>query len=102
MDFQDNSQAVKAQFEKNIAKALTAMGYKWQEIVTMEMNTMPQFGHSQGASVKGGGRTNRPGGGMGIVDTGRLRGSMEFEVDTEGKGKQRHNQGTYCTTSYTA
>ena len=36
MDFQDNSQAVKAQLEKNIAKALTMMGYKWQEIVTME------------------------------------------------------------------
>ena len=43
MDFKDNSQAVKAQLEKNIAKALTAMGYKWQEIVTMEMNTMRHF-----------------------------------------------------------
>ena len=57
MDFQDNSQAVKAQFEKNIAKALTAMGYKWQEIVTMEIDTHPRFGPSAG-------------GAMGIVDTG--------------------------------
>ena len=85
MDFQDNSQAVKAQLEKNIAKTLTALGYKWQEIVTMEINAQPQFGHSQGARVTGKGRTNRPGGGMGAVDTGRLRGSMEFEVDTANK-----------------
>ena len=28
MDFQDNSQAVKAQLDKNIGKALTMMGYK--------------------------------------------------------------------------
>ena len=72
LDFQDNSQAVKAQFEKNIAKTLTAMGYKWQEIVTKEINTQPQFGHSQGARVTGKGRTNRPGGGMGAVDRGAI------------------------------
>ena len=59
MDFQDNSQTVKAQLEKNIAKALTAMGYKWQEIVTMEIDTQPRFGPDAGGT-------------MGIVDTGRL------------------------------
>ena len=48
MDFQDNSQAVKAQLEKNIAKALTAMGYKWQEIATMEMDTQPRLGPDAG------------------------------------------------------
>ena len=59
MDFQDNSQAVKTQLEKNIGKALTMMGYKWQEVVTMEMNAQPRFGpNAEGA--------------LGIVDTGRL------------------------------
>ena len=59
MDFQDNSQAVKAQLDKNIAKTLTAMGYKWQEIVTMGIDMQPRFGPDVG-------------GAMGIVDTGRL------------------------------
>ena len=72
MDFNDNSQAVKARLEKNIAKALTMMAYKWQEIVTMEINTHPKFGPNAG-------------GAMGIVETNRLRGSMEFEVDTANK-----------------
>ena len=32
MDFRDNSQDVKAQLDKNIAKALTMMGYKLQDL----------------------------------------------------------------------
>ena len=56
-DFIDNSPAVKSQMERNIGKALTMMGIKWQEIATKEITAMR------------------------AVDTGRLKSSLTYEVD---------------------
>ena len=57
----DNSAAVKEQLNRNIEKALTEIGLKWQEIVTKEITDMK------------------------AVDTGRLRSSMTYEVDAPNK-----------------
>jgi hypothetical protein len=57
VEFKDHSGEVKAQMDKNIGKALTMIGMKWQEIVTREA-------------------TDRK-----AVDTGRYRSSMGYQVD---------------------
>lgn len=54
MTFKDNSAAVKAQMEKNIAKTIESMGLHWQRRATEEATT------------------------MGVVDTGRFRASLSY------------------------
>ena len=60
MEFQDNSKAVKKELDRRVKKALTMLGYKWQEIAAMEINTQPRFGPDAKA------------GALGMVDTGYL------------------------------
>jgi HK97 gp10 family phage protein len=67
VEFKDHSGEVKAQMDKNIGKALEAIGLKWQEIVTREM-TEVKWKNKKGDLVD-------------IIDTGRLRGSMDYKVD---------------------
>ena len=75
MKFTDNTPAVKAAFAKALARTLYGLGMKWQEIVTTEINNMPRFGKNprNGARAKG------------AVDTGQMRSSMEYTVDTRKK-----------------
>ena len=77
--FEDNSPAVKAAFAKAVGRTLNALGMKWQEIVTMEIDSMPRFGKLKDT------------GAMGAVDTGRMRASMEYTVD---KGKKEVTVGS--------
>ena len=63
-DFKDNTPIAKSQMERNIAKALEMMGLKNQEIVTKIMSDPNYYG------------LNRD-----IIDAGRLRSSMSYQVD---------------------
>ena len=60
--FVDKSDEAKARLEKNIAKALTAIGLKFQEIATKEATAMK------------------------VVDTGRYRASLSFVTPEEESG----------------
>ena len=62
-EFIDNSGAVKAQMERNIGRALTMMGIKWQEIATKEATA------------------------TGVVDTGRLRASLSYITPDRASGR---------------
>ena len=62
--FEDNSAQVKAMFEQKIKEALERIGLIWLKNVTNVINS----------------RYGKP-----IVDTGRLRASMKYEVDFANK-----------------
>jgi len=61
VEITDNSSKVLSQLESNIGTALTMIGSKWQEIVTMEITNFP------------------------AVDTGRMRSSMTFRPNIAAK-----------------
>ena len=63
VEFIDNSGAAKQQMERNIGKALTMMGIKWQEIATKEATA------------------------TGVVDTGRLRASLSYITPDTASGR---------------
>ena len=60
--FTSNEAAVMTEFNRKLEAALTAIGIKWVEIATMEINTQPRFGALAGSA-------------MGAVDTGLMRAS---------------------------
>ena len=90
--FTSNRKQVDAQFERNIAKTLTSLGYKAVENAAKEIGRQPRFGPDAGNA-------------MGAIDTGRLRASISFVTPNkqsgfvEGRVKESRDSDTMSGTA---